>query len=155
MVCQREAVNIQQDDLTVRIAINIFQIQSFYYPLPYIIALRVTKLTVPLNMELESLRPLAYCNYGFESRRRYGCLSLHSVVCCQICDDPITQPDEPYEVWCVSMGVVEEPLGGSLGPQGLPSHDKNIDLEKFLTAVLTATQLPLTTVYCCHIWSPS
>ena len=78
-------------------------------------------------MELGCLRRLAYRNYGFESRRRYGCLSLHNVVFMSgigTCDDSITHPEESYEVWCVSVGVVEEPLGGSLGPQGLPNHDK-------------------------------
>ena len=74
--------------------------------------------------------------------------------CSGICDEPIIRPEESYEVWCVSMGVVEENLRGSFGPQGLPSHDKNIDLEKVLTAVLTKTQLSLTTVYCCRIFVP-
>jgi hypothetical protein len=30
------------------------------------------------------LRPLAYWDCGFESRRRHGCLYLVSVVCCQV-----------------------------------------------------------------------
>jgi hypothetical protein len=30
------------------------------------------------------LRPLAYCDRGFETRRGHGCLSLVSVVCCQV-----------------------------------------------------------------------
>jgi len=30
------------------------------------------------------LRPLACSDYGFESRRGHGCLSLVSVVCCQV-----------------------------------------------------------------------
>jgi hypothetical protein len=30
------------------------------------------------------LRPLAYWDRGFESRLRHGCLSLVSVVCCQV-----------------------------------------------------------------------
>jgi hypothetical protein len=30
------------------------------------------------------LRPLTYWDFGFESRRRHGCLSLVSVVCCQV-----------------------------------------------------------------------
>ena len=30
------------------------------------------------------LRPLACWDYGFKSRRGYGCLSLVSVVCCQV-----------------------------------------------------------------------
>jgi hypothetical protein len=30
------------------------------------------------------LRPLACWDCGFESRRRYGCLSLVIVVCCQV-----------------------------------------------------------------------
>jgi hypothetical protein len=30
------------------------------------------------------LRPLAYWDCGFESRQRHGCLSLVSVVCCQV-----------------------------------------------------------------------
>ena len=78
------AINILREDLTFRIAINIFQRQSFYFPPPYNIALSDTKLTFPLNMELESLRPFAYCNYGIESRRRYGSLLLHSDFCCQV-----------------------------------------------------------------------
>jgi hypothetical protein len=30
------------------------------------------------------LRPLAYWDFGLESRRGHGCLSLVSVVCCQV-----------------------------------------------------------------------
>jgi len=30
------------------------------------------------------LRPLACCSCGFESRRRHGCLSLASIMCCQV-----------------------------------------------------------------------
>ena len=30
------------------------------------------------------LQPLAYWDWGFESRRGHGCLSLISVVCCQV-----------------------------------------------------------------------
>jgi hypothetical protein len=30
------------------------------------------------------LRPLAYWDCGFESQRGHGCLSLVSVVCCQV-----------------------------------------------------------------------
>jgi hypothetical protein len=30
------------------------------------------------------VRPLAYCDYGFESRLGHGCLSVVSVVCCQV-----------------------------------------------------------------------
>jgi hypothetical protein len=32
----------------------------------------------------EGLLPIAYWEYRFESRRRHGCLSLVSVVCCQV-----------------------------------------------------------------------
>ena len=30
------------------------------------------------------MRPIACWDCGFESRRRHGCLSLVSVVCCQV-----------------------------------------------------------------------
>jgi hypothetical protein len=30
------------------------------------------------------LRPLAYWDCGFESRRGHGCLSVVSIVCCQV-----------------------------------------------------------------------
>ena len=30
------------------------------------------------------LRPFAWWDWGFESRRRHGCLSLVSVVCCHV-----------------------------------------------------------------------
>jgi hypothetical protein len=44
------------------------------------------------------LRPLAYCDYGFESRQGHGCLSL---VCCVLsvrglCVGLITRPEESY-----------------------------------------------------------
>jgi len=39
-----------------------------------------------------ALRPLAYWDYGFESRRGHGCLSLVSVVY----DRSITYPEESY-----------------------------------------------------------
>jgi hypothetical protein len=31
-----------------------------------------------------SLRPLAYCDHGFESHRGYGCSSVVCVACCQV-----------------------------------------------------------------------
>jgi len=48
------------------------------------------------------LRPLACWNYGFESRRGHGCLSLVSVMY----DRPITRPDESYRVW--SRNILKE-----------------------------------------------
>jgi hypothetical protein len=37
----------------------------------------------------------------------HGCLSLVSVVCCQVerglCDGPIPHPEESYRLWCVSV----------------------------------------------------
>jgi hypothetical protein len=40
----------------------------------------------PIGREVQSvgLRPLASWNCGFESLRGHGCLSLESVVCCQV-----------------------------------------------------------------------
>ena len=36
---------------------------------------------MPIAVAARSLRPIACWNYGFESRREHGCLSLVSVVC--------------------------------------------------------------------------
>jgi len=37
-----------------------------------------------LAVEVVGLRPLTYWHCGFESHRQYGCLSLVSVVCCEV-----------------------------------------------------------------------
>ena len=39
------------------------------------------QIKVPIAVAARSLRPIACWNYGFESRREHGCLSLVSVVC--------------------------------------------------------------------------
>jgi hypothetical protein len=49
------------------------------------------------------LRPLACLHFGFESRRRHGCLPLLIVVCCQVEVSALGWslfPEEPYRVWC-------------------------------------------------------
>jgi hypothetical protein len=40
----------------------------------------------PIGRAVEGggLRPLAYCDRGFESNRGHGCLSAVCVMCCQI-----------------------------------------------------------------------
>jgi hypothetical protein len=55
------------------------------------------------NMGSIPRRPLACWDYGFESRRGHGCLSLVSVLLSGtgLCDGLITRPEEPYQVWCV------------------------------------------------------
>jgi hypothetical protein len=48
---------------------------------------------------------------GSNSVWGHGCLSLASVVSCQVgglCDGPIPCPEESYRVWCV-LSVIEEP----------------------------------------------
>jgi len=49
-------------------------------------------------VEVVSLRPLTCWDCGLESRREHGCLSLVSVVCCQldVCVGLITHPEEYY-----------------------------------------------------------
>jgi len=44
------------------------------------------------------LRPLACWDCGFESHRGHGCLSLVSVVCCQV-ENSVSE--ESYRTWCV------------------------------------------------------
>jgi hypothetical protein len=59
------------------------------------------------------LRPLACWDCGFESHRGHGCLSVVSVVCCQVqvsaslCDGLITCPEESYRLWCVVVCDLE------------------------------------------------
>jgi hypothetical protein len=67
------------------------------------------------------LRPLAYWDCGFESRLGHGCLSVVSVVCCQV-EVSATgwslvqrSPTECMCVWVWSWSVEQ---WGSLGPQG-------------------------------------
>jgi hypothetical protein len=55
------------------------------------------------------LQPIACWNWGFESPRRHGCLS---VLCCVLsgrglCDGPIPRPKESYRLWCV---IVCDPM---------------------------------------------
>jgi hypothetical protein len=53
------------------------------------------------------LRPLTCWHCGFESRRKYGCLSLAYVPVMSgrgICDGPIPRPKENYRV-CIFPGV--------------------------------------------------
>jgi hypothetical protein len=109
---------------------NILQRQSFYYPLPYTVALRDTKLTVPLNMKLESLRPLVCFNHRFESCRTYGCLSLHSLVCCQVAVFSTSRSlvqKSPMRCgvsqWVSSRNLLEE----ALFRKGCPAMIKKID----------------------------
>ena len=49
------------------------------------------------------LQPLACWDCGFESQWGHGCLSVVSVVCCQVerglCDELITRPEESYRLW--------------------------------------------------------
>jgi hypothetical protein len=55
------------------------------------------------------LRPLACWDCVFESHRRHGYLSVVSVVCCQVCDELITRPQESYRLWCVVVCDLEPP----------------------------------------------
>jgi len=49
------------------------------------------------------LRQLACWDCGFEYRRGHGCLSVVSVLCCQVevCVGLITRLEAFYRVWCV------------------------------------------------------
>jgi len=51
------------------------------------------------------LRPLAYWELGFNSRRGHGCISLVSVVCVlsgrDLCYGPISRAEESYQLWCI------------------------------------------------------
>jgi hypothetical protein len=156
MACKTKGVNIQQEDLTVHIAVNIFQRQSFYYPLQYLIALRETKLTVPLNMDLGSLRPLAYCNYGFESHRRHGCLYLQSVVRCQVEVSATSRSlfqrsptRRNVSQWVSSRNL----LGEARTRKGCTAMIKKLSWKSSRLQYLLK-QLSFTTAYCCHILVP-
>jgi hypothetical protein len=68
------------------------------------------------------VRPLAFWDCGFESRRKHGCLSVVSVVrCCRgLCDELITRPEDSYRLWCVDMrskNLKNEKTMASGGPQ--------------------------------------
>ena len=56
------------------------------------------------------LRPLAFWDCGFESRWRYGCLSVVSLVCCQV---KVTLPSVVYLI----IIVKPDPLGLSSQPK--------------------------------------
>ena len=52
------------------------------------------------------LRPFAFRDCEFESRRWRGCLSRLCVACCRSpCDGPIPRPELSYRV-CVSLSVI-------------------------------------------------
>jgi hypothetical protein len=73
------------------------------------------------------LRPLACWDYGFESRRRYGFLSLVSVVCCQTVSASSRSlfQRSPTECICARLSVISKPRQcGRPGPLGLSSHEK-------------------------------
>jgi hypothetical protein len=70
------------------------------------------------------LRPLADWDCGFESRRGHGCLSLVSVVCCQIevsvSGRSLVRSRIPTTVVCLS--VIKGLHRGGQGPLGLSNH---------------------------------
>jgi hypothetical protein len=79
------------------------------------------------------LRPFAYWDCGFESRRGYGCLSVVSVRCCQLEISASGRVDHsPREVLpgVACLGMIKEHLRGGLDPLGLSSHEKKITLLK-------------------------
>jgi hypothetical protein len=47
------------------------------------------------------LWPLACRNFGFESRRGHGSVSLMIVVCCQVQVGLVARPEEVYRMSCV------------------------------------------------------
>jgi len=47
------------------------------------------------------LRPLASWDCGFEFSLGHGCLSVVSVVCCEVEGGLIIRPEETYRVLCV------------------------------------------------------
>jgi hypothetical protein len=56
------------------------------------------------------LRPVACWECVFESRRGHGCLSLVTVVCCQVgvsATGPIPRPEESYRV-CVCVSECDQ-----------------------------------------------
>jgi hypothetical protein len=85
------------------------------------------------------LRPLACWDCGFESRRRNGCLSLVSVVCCQV--------EVSAEGWsCVQrrhkecgVCVIDEPQRGDWGPLDLSNHEKKCFHEPMSAQPCTGT----------------
>ena len=58
-----------------------------------------------------TLRLLICWNCRFESRQEHGCISVLSVVCCQIdlCGGPIPGQEGSYRLWCVTMCGLETP----------------------------------------------
>jgi hypothetical protein len=75
------------------------------------------------------LRPLVCWDYRFESHRWNGCLSLVSVVCCEV-DVSLRRADHSsrgvlQSVVCLSVIAQTRQLGG-LGPLGLSSHSMRI-----------------------------
>jgi hypothetical protein len=56
------------------------------------------------------LRPLYCWDCGFESHRGHGCLSVVSVVCCQVgglCVCLITRPEESYRLFYIIVCDLE------------------------------------------------
>jgi hypothetical protein len=75
------------------------------------------------------LPPLAYWDCGFESRRGHGCLSLVSVVCCQVevsAKNWALVQRSPTECGVSQMCVIVKPrtVRQSRSPKGLSSHRK-------------------------------
>jgi hypothetical protein len=70
------------------------------------------------------LWPLAWWDCGFESRREHKCLSVVSIVCCQVevWADPSSREVQPFVV-CLSATVKPQQWGGlspstAFAPQG-------------------------------------
>jgi hypothetical protein len=72
------------------------------------------------NRAVKGLRPFAYWDCGFESRRWHGCLSLLNVVSCQVevsVSGPIPHPEESCRV-SVSECDREASVMGGPAPLG-------------------------------------
>jgi len=78
------------------------------------------------------LRPLACWDYGFESRRGHGCLSVVRVVCCQVqasLTGPICRPQVSYKyVLLIVIRCRNKPLSLQLVVRrGWTKKDRQID----------------------------
>jgi hypothetical protein len=67
---------------------------------------------------------------AFESHGRHVCLSVVSVVCCQVevCIELITRPEELYRVWCVECNGEDCTLGKPWPTRGCCAVETKIDL---------------------------
>jgi hypothetical protein len=88
---QAQLLSHQRKELCWRITFTIVFILRGSH-LPFLALLPIQKyfaflyasVPIPVAARSKGLRPLVYYDCGFESRRGHGCLSLVSVVCCQV-----------------------------------------------------------------------